>query len=85
MATKPQDINKEAVTYAPKDFKNDSAVRWCPGCGDHGVLNAIHRAMANVGIPPYQVCMISGIGCYLVFLTIWIPMVFTRSTDEVLQ
>lgn len=63
MATKPQDINKEAVTYAPKDFKNDSAVRWCPGCGDHGVLNAIHRAMANVGIPPYQVCMISGIGC----------------------
>lgn len=63
MTTISQDLNNEALTYSPKDFKNDNAVRWCPGCGDHGVLNAIHKAMSNVGVAPHNICMISGIGC----------------------
>ena len=49
--------------YQPKDFKSDQSVRWCPGCGDHAVLNVLHKAMAELGIPPYMTAVISGIGC----------------------
>ena len=49
--------------YEPKDFKSDQYVRWCPGCGDYSVLNCLHRAMAKLGIPPYQMAVLSGIGC----------------------
>jgi 2-oxoglutarate ferredoxin oxidoreductase subunit beta len=46
-----------------KDFKSDQEVRWCPGCGDHAILNAIQKAMADLGIPKEDVAVISGIGC----------------------
>ena len=49
--------------YTPQDYKSDQYVRWCPGCGDHAALNCIHKAMAEIGIPPYQMAVISGIGC----------------------
>ena len=49
--------------YDPKDFKNDVAVRWCPGCGDHAILNVLHKAMAELGIPPHMIAVVSGIGC----------------------
>ncbi len=49
--------------YQPKDFKSDQSVRWCPGCGDHAVLNVLHKAMAQLGIPPHMTAVISGIGC----------------------
>ena len=49
--------------YTPADFKSDQAVRWCPGCGDHAILNTLHKAMAEVGVPPYRTAVISGIGC----------------------
>ena len=50
-------------TYEAKDFKSPQLVRWCPGCGDHGVLSSLHKAMAQLGIPPHQTAVISGIGC----------------------
>ena len=50
-------------TYQPKDFKNDQTVRWCPGCGDHAILNELHKAMAELGVPPHKTAVISGIGC----------------------
>lgn len=53
----------EALKYQPKDYKSDQYVRWCPGCGDHAVLSCIHKAMAEVGIAPHNVALISGIGC----------------------
>lgn len=53
-------INPE---YKASDFKSDQAVRWCPGCGDHAILNVLHKAMAEVGIPPHKTAVISGIGC----------------------
>ena len=28
--------------YTAKDFKSDQYVRWCPGCGDHAVVNTLH-------------------------------------------
>jgi len=49
--------------YTPKDFKSDQEVRWCPGCGDHAVLNAVQRALTELGIPKEKFVFISGIGC----------------------
>ncbi len=47
----------------PKDFKSDQEVRWCPGCGDHAVLNGILKALSELGIPREKFAFISGIGC----------------------
>ena len=44
-------------------FKSDQYVRFCPGCGDHAICMALQKAMAQIGIPPHQVAVISGIGC----------------------
>ncbi|MDR1809702.1 MAG: 2-oxoacid:ferredoxin oxidoreductase subunit beta [Prevotella sp.] len=46
-----------------KDYKSDQYVRWCPGCGDHAVLNCLHKAMAELNLEPHRVAVISGIGC----------------------
>ena len=51
------------TTFEAKDYKSDQSVRWCPGCGDHGALNCLHKAMAKFGVPPHQMAVISGIGC----------------------
>lgn len=48
--------------YTPEDFKKGKP-RWCPGCGDHFFLASLQKAMAELGIPPYQTAVISGIGC----------------------
>ena len=55
-------INPQS-SYSPADFKSDQAVRWCPGCGDHAILNTLHKAMATLGIAPEMTAVISGIGC----------------------
>ena len=47
----------------PSDFKTDVYADWCPGCGDFGVMNALHMAFAELGLEPHQVVMVSGIGC----------------------
>jgi len=49
--------------YTAKDFKSDQYVRWCPGCGDHALLNSLHKAMAELGVAPNMTAVISGIGC----------------------
>jgi len=49
--------------YTPKDFKSDQEVRWCPGCGDHAVLNSVQKALSELGIPKEKFAFISGIGC----------------------
>lgn len=46
-----------------KEYKSDQYVRWCPGCGDHAILNCLHKAMAILNVEPHQVAVISGIGC----------------------
>lgn len=50
-------------TFSPSDFKNEQNVRWCPGCGDHAILNVLHKAMAEVGVAPHDTVVVSGIGC----------------------
>ncbi len=37
--------------------------RWCPGCGDHGVLNAVQRVLRDAQVPPELTVAVSGIGC----------------------
>ena len=49
--------------YTPSDYKNKQSVRWCPGCGDHAILNVLHKALAELQIPPEQTVVVSGIGC----------------------
>lgn len=49
--------------FQAKDYKSDQYVRWCPGCGDHALLNCLHKAMADLGIQPHMTAVISGIGC----------------------
>ena len=53
----------ENKTYTAADFKSDQEVRWCPGCGDYAILNSIQKVMGELGIPPHQTAVISGIGC----------------------
>ena len=55
--------NNKNTTYAPADFKSQQSVRWCPGCGDHAILNVLHKAMAEIGIAPENTVVVSGIGC----------------------
>jgi 2-oxoglutarate ferredoxin oxidoreductase subunit beta len=53
--------------YTPADFKSDQEVRWCPGCGDHAILNAVQRALPEIAdaldIPHHKFTFVSGIGC----------------------
>ena len=48
--------------YKAQDYKFGQP-RWCPGCGDHAFLGALHKAMSEIGVAPHQTAVISGIGC----------------------
>ncbi len=54
---------QDIIKLTAKDFKSDQEIRWCPGCGDHAVLNSIQKAMADLEIPKEKIAVISGIGC----------------------
>jgi 2-oxoglutarate ferredoxin oxidoreductase subunit beta len=38
-------------------------VRWCPGCGDNGILTAVQRLCRDEQLPPEKTVFVSGIGC----------------------
>ncbi|MCA8953851.1 MAG: 2-oxoacid:ferredoxin oxidoreductase subunit beta [Planctomycetes bacterium] len=46
-----------------KDYKTDQDVRWCPGCGDYSILNAVQGAFARLGKQLHETVIVSGIGC----------------------
>lgn len=46
-----------------KDYKSDQEVRWCPGCGDYIVLNAVQSFMPTLGLKRENIVFVSGIGC----------------------
>ena len=46
-----------------KDFATDQEVRWCPGCGDYAILNAVQSVFPSLGIPREKFVIVSGIGC----------------------
>ena len=37
--------------------------RWCPGCGDNGILAATQRLCRDEQLPPEKTVFVSGIGC----------------------
>jgi 2-oxoglutarate ferredoxin oxidoreductase subunit beta len=53
----------EPTTYTKKDFVSSQTVRWCPGCGDYAILDAVQKSFAALGIPREKFVVVSGIGC----------------------
>jgi 2-oxoglutarate ferredoxin oxidoreductase subunit beta len=46
-----------------KDYQSDIKPIWCPGCGHFGVLSALTKTLAHLGLAQQDVAVISGIGC----------------------
>lgn len=46
-----------------KDYKSDQEVRWCPGCGDYAILNAVQALFAERQLSRTNTVFVSGIGC----------------------
>ncbi len=44
-------------------WSSDQDVRWCPGCGDYGILAAMQMLHTELGIERQDTAFISGIGC----------------------
>lgn len=57
----------ENCKYTPADFKSDQEVKWCPGCGDHAILNSVQKALPEVAerlnYTHERFTFVSGIGC----------------------
>ena len=51
------------ATLKAKDLKTDQEVRWCPGCGDYVILNAVQSFLPSLGIAREDMVIVSGIGC----------------------
>jgi len=45
------------------DWASDQEVRWCPGCGDYGIMHAVQTLMPELGVAPENTVFVSGIGC----------------------
>lgn len=48
--------------YTLADYESAMA-RWCPGCGDHGILTSVQRLCSEKQLPPEKTVFVSGIGC----------------------
>ena len=46
-----------------KDWTSDQEVRWCPGCGDYGILAAVQMLLPDLGVRREDTVFVSGIGC----------------------
>jgi len=49
--------------YKAKDYRSEMDPVWCPGCGDYHVLMSLTKSLAELGTPPEDIAVISGIGC----------------------
>ncbi len=47
----------------PKEFETEIKNDWCAGCGDYGILRAMEKAFAELGLAPHQIAVFGGIGC----------------------
>jgi len=45
------------------DFVSDQMVKWCPGCGNHAILNAVTQVFPKLGYRKENFVVASGIGC----------------------
>ena len=56
------DCADEEREFELHDFEGAIA-RWCPGCGDHGILTAVQKLLAAEQLAPENTVFVSGIGC----------------------
>lgn len=54
---------RAAAPLSLKDYRSDEKPMWCPGCGDFGVLSSTYKALQSLQLKPYEVVVVSGIGC----------------------
>jgi len=45
-----------------KDYAESIPIAWCPGCGNFAILQALRKALVELGLEPHQVLFVSGIG-----------------------
>jgi len=45
-----------------QDFDNTYENKWCPGCGNFGILDAMKKAFVTLGLAPKDILLVSGIG-----------------------
>jgi 2-oxoglutarate ferredoxin oxidoreductase subunit beta len=45
-----------------EDFHSDYTPKWCPGCGNFQILEAMKKALVALNLAPRQVTVVSGIG-----------------------
>jgi 2-oxoglutarate/2-oxoacid ferredoxin oxidoreductase subunit beta len=45
-----------------EDYKSDFENKWCPGCGNFGILEAMKDALVNLDLSPHEILIVSGIG-----------------------
>jgi 2-oxoglutarate ferredoxin oxidoreductase subunit beta len=50
-------------TIELQEYKSQIKPAWCPGCGDFAVLNGLQRALQVLQIEPWNIVIVSGIGC----------------------
>ncbi len=55
-------LNLDQKYYDLEDYQSDIP-RWCPGCGDNGILTATQRLLREEQIAPEKTVFVSGIGC----------------------
>lgn len=46
----------------PSAFNTNREISWCPGCGNHLILDVVKQTLADMGYLPHQVLLVSGIG-----------------------
>ncbi len=56
-------IPKSETELTKNDFISDQMVKWCPGCGNHAILNAVAQTFPRLGYRKENYVMVSGIGC----------------------
>lgn len=61
--TSKNQFKQAATQMEAKDYKSAVKPIWCPGCGYHGILNSMYKALAELNIDKSQIINISGIGC----------------------
>lgn len=45
-----------------KIFDSFDENSWCPGCGNFGIIEALKEALAELGLSPHDIMLVSGIG-----------------------
>jgi len=61
-------LSSQCVLQVNEDYKTledyqGRVARWCPGCGDNGILVATQRLCRDEQLPPEKCVFVSGIGC----------------------